>query len=91
MVCQHTVCHVYAISILSTNLPHVWPGTCALRGEQNAGISSRAEQQGSTSESQTHPTGMAHSSGKEGVGEDREFCTVPAFSGLKDIKEVKAA
>lgn len=37
---------------------------------------------------------MAHSSGKEGVGEDRELCTVPAFSGLKDIKEqreVKAA
>lgn len=36
VVSQHPVGHVYTISILSTNLPHVRPGTRALGREEKA-------------------------------------------------------
>lgn len=66
MVGQHTVGHVYSISIFSTNLPHVGPGTCALcREEKVVGkrapftmmwTSNMPKQQGSASEATHHPT-----------------------------------
>ena len=36
MVSQHTVGHVYTVGVLSTNLPHVRPGTRALCREEKA-------------------------------------------------------
>lgn len=39
VVSQHTVGHIYTVGILSTNLPHVGPGTRALcREEKVVGI-----------------------------------------------------
>lgn len=73
MVSQHAVGHVYTIGILSTNLPHIRPGTRALcREEKVVGIGDNygqlgpATQQGSTSEASPIPlpaaTEVAHSS-----------------------------
>lgn len=73
VVSQHAVSHVDPIGILSTNLPHVRPGTRALCTEKVVGKGHHgqwgpAEQQGSASEARPVPPPAAteaHSSWEE--------------------------